>query len=156
METEITESGVGGSGEADEKNDIPMEGGGGTAAITSTTTNTTTTNPTQITSSSTPAARISNNRHALPLRLLAIEEEYVVNDVLGVTNPTHPDIEHIRVPHATDSMGDIKMLHSTSRQDSFAKKSGNSLNALGGSNAKLNKEHEQKKVGFAPEPPSYS
>lgn len=96
-------------------------------------------------------------RHNLPLRLLSANEEYVVNDVLGVTNPPHPDIEHIRVPHATDGFGDMKMLHSTSRQDSFNTKikSGTSLSGLGGSSAHSTKDGNKKRVGFAPEPPSY-
>ncbi len=100
---------------------------------------------------------LENARHNLPLRMLAIGEEYVVNDVLGNTNNLHPDIEHILVRHS--AMGDVKMLHSTSsRNDSFAKKStksANSLNAMGGSSSHLNKETSTKKVGFAPEPPSY-
>lgn len=96
-------------------------------------------------------------RHNLPLRLLSVNEEYVVNDVLGVTNPPHPDVEHIRVPHATDGFGDMKMLHSTSRQDSFntKMKSGSSLSGLGGSSAHSTKDGNKKRVGFAPEPPSY-
>jgi hypothetical protein len=101
----------------------------------------------------------SKARHEIPLRLLSIEEEFVVNDVLGVTNSPHPNIEHIRVPHANDSVGDMKMLHSTSRGDSFSMKkpkSGSSLHAIGGSNSHLSKENLKKKVGFAPEPPKYS
>ncbi len=100
-----------------------------------------------------------NARHELQLSLFAVGEEYVVNDVLGVTNPGHPDIEHIRVHHSSE-VGDMKMLHSTSRNDSFSAKksikSGNSLSTMGGSSSHLNKETtSKKKVGFAPEPPSY-
>ena len=97
-----------------------------------------------------------NACHEVPLRLLSVGEEYVINDVLGVTNPPHPNIEHIRVQKS--SVGDMKMLHSTSKADSFAKKtskSGASLNTMGGSSPHLTKETSTKKVGFAPEPPSY-
>lgn len=89
--------------------------------------------------------------HNLPLRLLSPDEEYIVNDVLGVTNPAHPDVEHIRVPHASDAgFGDMKLLHSKGRQDSFSSKvkSGTSLSSMG-------REGSKKRVGFAPEPPSY-
>lgn len=100
-----------------------------------------------------------STRHELPLGLLASGEEYIVNDVLGVTNPAHPDIEHIRVQHSSE-VGDVKLLHSTSRNDSFngkkSTKSGSSLNTMGGSSSHLNKETtSKKKVGFAPEPPAY-
>ena len=102
-------------------------------------------------------------RHILPLRQLAVEEEYTINDVLGTTKPSHPNIDHIRIHHSSESgMADMKMLHSTSRQDSFNTtnskkvKSGTSLTAMGGgSSSHLNKEASKKLVGFAPEPPSY-
>lgn len=91
--------------------------------------------------------------HVLPLRLLAVNEEYTVNDVLGVTS-AHPNIDHIRVPH-NSGYGDMTMLHSNSRNDSFAKvKSGNSLSTSLGSRNTM-KSEGSKKVGFAPEPPSY-
>jgi hypothetical protein len=92
--------------------------------------------------------------HVLPLKLLAVGEEYTVHDVLGVTTG-HPNIDHIRVPHS-NGYGEMTMLHSTSRNDSFAKtKSGNSLSSGLGSRPNLNKDAGKKKVGFEPEPPSY-
>jgi len=92
--------------------------------------------------------------HRLPLKLLAVGEEYTVNDVLGVTTG-HPNIDHIRVPHST-GYEEMTMLHSTSRQDSFGKvKSGTSLSSSIGSRPNLMKDAGKKKVGFAPEPPSY-
>jgi len=92
--------------------------------------------------------------HVLPLKLLAVGEEYTVHDVLGVTTG-HPNIDHIRVPHS-NGYGEMTMLHSTSRNDSFAKtKSGNSLSSGLGSRPNLNKDASKKKVGFEPEPPSY-
>ena len=100
-------------------------------------------------------------RHELQLQSLLPEEEYIVSDVLGVTSPAHPDVERIVVPHASDSIGDMKLLHSTSRQDSFGKKAVKSSNSLSKSTTSLNtlggknKESTRKKVGFAPEPPSY-
>mmetsp|Transcript_27863 Transcript_27863/g.31931 ORF Transcript_27863/g.31931 Transcript_27863/m.31931 type:complete len:1287 (+) Transcript_27863:196-4056(+) len=97
-------------------------------------------------------------RHELPLRLLVAMDEYTINDVLGVPNPPHPDIDHIRVPHASNVV-DIRNFHKPTRKDSFNMKSGNSLSALsGGSAHSLNKGKDtpnKKQVGFAPEPPSY-
>jgi hypothetical protein len=91
--------------------------------------------------------------HVLPLKLLAVGEEYTINDVLGVTSG-HPNIDHIRVPH-NNGYREVTMLHSTSRTDSFAHaKSGNSLNTSLHSKPNL-KDGGKKKVGFAPEPPSY-
>lgn len=91
--------------------------------------------------------------HELPLRLLAAGEEYTINDVLGVTSG-HPNIDHIRVPHST-GYEEMTMLHSTSRADSFTKvKSGTSLSSSLHAH-KPKSDPPKKKVGFAPEPPSY-
>ncbi len=90
--------------------------------------------------------------HVLPLKLLEVGEEYTVNDVLGVTSG-HPNIDHIRVPH-NDGYREMTMLHSTSKTGSFAKiQSGTSLSTVGARTAV--KDGTKKKVGFAPEPPSY-
>jgi len=104
-------------------------------------------------------------RHKLPLRLLTPDELYTVNDVLGTTNGP-PDIDHIRVrTKASNSMGELAMLHSSSQKDSFSllrsssrndsmskKASGNSLTHLSSSPGC---ETTKKKVGFAPQPPPY-
>jgi len=84
-------------------------------------------------------------RHQLPLKHLTVGETYVVNDVLGETT-AKPDIDHIRVRSKT-SLGDLTMLHSTSRQ-SFNSSSGSVGNAK-------KMETTKKKVGFAPTPPPY-
>ncbi len=92
--------------------------------------------------------------HELPLRLLAAGEEYTINDVLGVTTG-HPNIDHIRVPHSS-GYEEMTMLHSTSRADSFTKvKSGTSLSTSLHKHSKTEPGNTKKKVGFAPEPPSY-
>uniref|UniRef100_A0A7S3Q2V3 CBM20 domain-containing protein n=1 Tax=Chaetoceros debilis TaxID=122233 RepID=A0A7S3Q2V3_9STRA len=91
--------------------------------------------------------------HKVPLKLLTVGEEYTINDVLGVTFG-HPNIDHIRVPH-NSGYEEMTMLHSTHRIDSFQKvKSGTSLSTSIHRVSSI-PDTKKKKVGFAPEPPSY-
>ena len=87
-----------------------------------------------------------DKHHSVPLRLLAHQELYTVNDVLGITQG-HPDIDHIRV-RPTSGVAELTKLHSQRTMSS-----GSSLRALGDMKKS---ETSTKKVGFAPPPPSYS
>lgn len=107
------------------------------------------------------AAGGGQQRHRLPLRLLASEELYTVNDVLGVTIGS-PDIDHIRV-RTTPSLTDLSSLHRrTNSADvgsrgsfgNMGKSSSSGVLSAGGRSGGAN-ETTKKKVGFAPQPAPY-
>jgi hypothetical protein len=87
--------------------------------------------------------------HKVPLRLLANQESYVINDVLGKTTGP-PDIDHIRVQKHTGRRSSVTSLHS--KQGSRDNYSSISL-ASKGSASHL--KQRKKAVGFAPPPPPY-
>jgi trehalose-6-phosphate synthase len=87
--------------------------------------------------------------HKLPLRLLAVDENYIVDDVLGVTLG-NPDIEHITVARSTGMRVD-NMLN---RSSHASRASLSSKVSLAGSAVNLKNKGQQadgkKKVNFAP------
>lgn len=96
-----------------------------------------------------------DEKHILPLRLLMSGEEYIINDVLGLTSG-HLDIDHIKVPHIS-GYGEVTMLHAPNMSNSFIGQKSNSMTSTRsiGSKSHLNKDPTKKKVGFAPDPPAY-
>ena len=101
-------------------------------------------------------ADFGSPHHEVPLHLLANQETYIVNDVLGWTKGT-PDIDHIR-HRERPTYGKASKMHSTSAASFASDNTGlalrNSATALSASKlASPAAPEARKKVGFAPAPP---
>ena len=88
---------------------------------------------------------VKEDRHEVPLHLLANRETYIVNDVLGLTT-IPPDIDHVRLP-SRPTYGKAATLHSqhTSGKDLTGQANVTAPSPAAGA-------HRKKHVAFAPMP----